>query len=121
MPRRFVSEFLLPLVKGGAVHVGRPLGPRAVERIAASLASAPTELVALGESARASAAELPPGEQDALRELARHRRLRIAELLPHAQEPPLDAVALGLGAAAHNLLALSHPELGGRGQDARQE
>ena len=26
--RRFVAEFLLPLVRGGALHVGRPLGPR---------------------------------------------------------------------------------------------
>ena len=33
MPRPFVREFLLPLVRGGALRVGRPLGLRAVARV----------------------------------------------------------------------------------------
>jgi hypothetical protein len=117
--RRFVSEFLLPLVKGGALHVGRPLGTRAVERIAAGLASAPGFMPE--ESHSASAVELPPPELDALAELARQRRQRMTELLPVAEAPPLDEVALRLGAAVHNLLALGHPEIAGRGAEARQE
>ena len=31
--RRFVSDFLLPVVRGGAAHVARPLGMSAVERM----------------------------------------------------------------------------------------
>jgi hypothetical protein len=120
MSRRFVSEFLLPLVKGGALHVGRPMGARAVERIAAGLASAP-EGFALGEVASDGTAELPPSERDALVELVHHRQRRIAELLPRADAPVLDLVTLRLGAAVHNLLALGHPEIAGRGQEARQE
>src|SRR5882724_8365014 len=122
MARRFVSEFLLPLVKGGALHIGRPLGARAVDRIAAGLTTAPEGFVAGAPStASGGAPELPPSEHDALVELARHRRRRIAELLPSAAEPALDPVTLRLGAAVHNLLSLGHPEIAGRGLEARQE
>jgi len=31
--RRFVSDFLLPVVRGGAAHVGRPLGLDVVMRM----------------------------------------------------------------------------------------
>ena len=114
MARRFVSEFLLPLVKGGALHIGRPLGPRAVDRLVAGLLG-PTE------TTDAAPAELAPGERQALVELARYRRQRVAELIPAAEAPPLDAVTLRLGAALHNLLALGHPEIAGRGFESRQE
>jgi hypothetical protein len=67
------------------------------------------------------APELPLSEAEALVELSRQRRQRIAELLPVAAAPPLDEVTLRLGAAAHNLLALGHPEIVGRGAEARQE
>jgi hypothetical protein len=120
MPRRFVSEFLLPLVKGGPLHIGRPLGSRTVERIAAGLAGA-SDGFAAAETHDPSAPELPPSEGEALVELSRHRRQRIAELLPVAEAPPLDEVTLRLGAAAHNLLSLGHPEIVGRGAEARQE
>jgi hypothetical protein len=49
------------------------------------------------------------------------RRRRIAELLPSARSPPVDAVTLRLAAAVHNLLALGHPEIAGRGFEGRQE
>src|SRR5437868_1347715 len=119
MARRFVGEFLLPLVKGGALHVGRPLGLRAVERIAAGLATASG--FAASEKHADTGAELPATEGEALVELGRQRRQRIAELLPVAEVPALDEVTLRLGAAAHNLLALGHPEIAGRGAEARQE
>lgn len=120
MARRFVGEFLLPLVKGGALHIGRPLGVSAVERIAAGLAGA-SEGFAAAEVHATPAPELPPTELDALVELGHQRRQRIAELLPVAAAPSLDEVTLRLGAAAHNLLALGHPEIVGRGAEARQE
>jgi hypothetical protein len=114
MARPFLSEFLLPLVKGGALHVGRPLGRAAVERLAPILRAA-AEPLAAGEGASASAA------QRAAAELGRRRRLAIVEMLPVATPPPLDETALRLGAAVHNLLALAHPELSGRGHEARQD
>jgi hypothetical protein len=131
MARRFVSEFLLPLVKGGALHVGRPLGTRAVERIGTTLFAARVEPGAegaegaesgeMGELAEPVGAALPLSERQALVELARYRRQRIAELLPTTRSPPIDEVTLRLGAAVHNLLALGHPEIAGRGFEGRQE
>ncbi len=66
MARRFVSEFLLPLVRGGALRVGRPLGPRAVARVTEAVARAsadPTDdeaepIALLGAGRRAVAARL---------------------------------------------------------------
>ncbi len=122
MARRFASEFLLPLVKGGALHVGRPLGPRAVERIGVGLLGVGVGGCAAGAAENsAAAAELPAVERQALRELAGYRRQRIAELLPAVEAPVLDVVDLRLGAAIHNLLALGHPEIAGRGVEWRQD
>jgi len=112
LPRRFVSEFLLPLVKGGALHIGRPLGPRAVERLIGGI---------LGSESAEATELLPASERQALLDLARYRRQRIAELMPAAEAPGLDAVTLRLGAALHNLLALGHPEIAGRGLESRQD
>ena len=114
MPRRFVTEFLLPLVKGGPLHIGRPLGPRAVDRLIGGILGS-------AESAEGAVELLPAAERQALAELARYRRQRIAEIMPAAEAPALDAVTLRLGAALHNLLALGHPEIAGRGVESRQD
>jgi hypothetical protein len=100
MARSFVSSFLLPLVCGGRVHVGRPFGPAAVERLA-RLAFAP-------EAA------------DAVAALAVVRRDVAARFLRDAAAPPLDAATLRLGAALHDLLVLVHPALEGPGVTRRQ-
>jgi hypothetical protein len=115
LARPFLSEFLLPLVKGGTLHVGRPLGRAALERMAPILIAA-DRLAPAGDGAPP-----PTPAQRAADELGRRRRLSIAELLPVAAPPPLDETTLRLGAAVHNLLALGHPELSGRGHEARQD
>jgi len=114
LSRRFVSEFLLPLVKGGPLHIGRPLGPRAVDRLIGGILGST-------EGSEVAVELLPAAERQALTELARYRRQRIAELMPAAEAPALDAVTLRLGAALHNLLALGHPEIAGRGVESRQD
>ena len=97
--RRFVSGFLLPLVRGGALRVGRPLGPAALARLGVdALAFEPEAALALGESRRALA----------------------ARLVAPAEPPPLDESTLRLGAALHDLLALGHPGLAGPGSGLRQ-
>jgi hypothetical protein len=102
---RFVTNFLLPLVRGGVLHVGRPFGARAVTRIARSLEMAG-----------------PGAERDApVAALAQSRRAMASRFLDGASEPPLDETSLRLGAALHDLLALGHPEIGGRGVEQRQD
>jgi hypothetical protein len=103
--RRFVSDFLLPIVRGGAASVGRPLGPAAVARFVAQLGS---------EQALAGA------EADALAELAACRLAMASRFLPATTPPRLDETSVRLGAALHNLLALGHPELAGPGVMRRQ-
>jgi hypothetical protein len=105
MPRPFVSNFLLPLVRGGVLHVGRPLGRRAVERLERLIA----------------AAERTPGAGAPLAALAASRQAAAARFLIGAPAPPLDEDSLRLGAALHDLLALGHPEIAGRGLEARQD
>jgi hypothetical protein len=96
MARAFVSSFLRPLVRGGRLHVGRPLGARAVE--------------GLGR-----------GEDAAAEQLADSRRAVAARFLPDAPAPPLDEATLRLGAALHDLLVLVHPGIDGPGVVRRQE
>ena len=68
MARRFVTEFLLPLVQGGALRVGRPLGPRAVGRVMEVVATASRDpahdeaepMTMLGAGRRAVAGRLLP-------------------------------------------------------------
>ncbi len=96
MARAFVSSFLLPLVRGGRLHIGRPLGMRAVE--------------SLGRA-----------EDAAAEELAEARRAVAARFLSDAPAPPLDGATLRLGAALHNLLVLVHPGMDGPGVARRQE
>lgn len=105
-PGRFIPDFLLPLVRGGALHVGRPLGPAAVTRVL--------------EIAR-RAAGAPAGGADPVRALARARGEVLARYLPSAAPPPLDETTVRLGAALHDLLALGHPDLAGPGVGRRQD
>lgn len=107
MARRFVAEFLLPLVRGGALRVGRPLGARAVARTMERIVRASRDAT--------------DDEAEALTALAEGRRLCAGRLLPTAAAPPLDEVSVRLGAALHDLLALAHPDLGGPGLTRRQE
>jgi hypothetical protein len=107
MARRFVAEFLLPLVRGGALRVGRPLGPRAVDRV--------TETVA-----RASR-DPTDEEAEPITMLGAGRRMVAGRHLPAGAAPPLDEVTVRLGAALHDLLALAHPDLVGPGIARRQE
>jgi hypothetical protein len=118
--RPFVSRFLLPLVKGGPLHVGRPLGARAIaEMVEIWRAGTRRSFTSLEDMA----------EEDALAELGRLRQARARALLHDAPSPPLDEAALRLGVGVHNLLALGHPELGagltanlaGRALERRQQ
>lgn len=90
--RPFVSDFLLPIVRGGPAHVGRPLGLRAVARFQR---------------------DLPLNDDDVIAKLAARRLAIATRVAPATTPPPLDEATLRLGAALHDLLALGHPELGG--------
>ena len=99
MPRLFVSHFVLPLVKGGRLHVGRPVGWPALARL---------RRLASGADSLSSRHEVR-----AAIELTRLRQLCAAGLLAAAEPPSLDESSLRLAAAAHNLLLLGHPEIAG--------
>src|SRR6185436_9115844 len=88
--RRFVSDFMLPLVRGGPVHIGRPLGMDVIARLAE---------------------ELPAIDGDAVDALAACRRVVVARVVPAPAAPLLDQASLRLAAALHDLLALSHPDI----------
>ncbi|HET6282858.1 MAG TPA: hypothetical protein VFH73_17975 [Polyangia bacterium] len=103
---RFVAEFLVPLVNGGTLHVGRPLGLRTVERMTRHLV----------EAGRGRA-----GAVDIVAVLAEGRRAAAAALAAEVGPPPLDETTLRLGAALHDLLALAHPALEGHTLESRQE
>jgi hypothetical protein len=115
--RPFVSRFLLPLVKGGSLHVGRPLGQRAIAAMVDTWrAGVRRSFTSLEDMA----------EEDALAELGRIRQSRVRAVLYEAATPPLDEATLRLGVGVHNLLALGHPGLatgmgGGRVLERRQE
>ena len=110
---RFVTRFLLPLVRGGALHVGRPIGPRFVDKMAtaAVAATADAEAAALVPAARTLGADVR-----AALGMARHAAAQ--RLLPGARVPALDETTLRLGAALHNLLVLNHPVIAGEGRGA---
>lgn len=97
--RPFVSDFLLPVVRGGAVQVGRPLGFAAVARLMR---------------------DLPLNDDGVIAKLAAGRTAIATRVSPVATPPPLDETTLRLGAALHDLLALGHPGLGG-GRSRRAE
>lgn len=109
MLRPFVSGFLLPLVRGGPLHVGRPLGLREVATLVEAWSLPP----------ETGSTPSPPGEHEraASEQLRRLRGARARALLLTAPDPPIDEATIRLGAALHDLLVLSHPDLG----DAREE
>jgi hypothetical protein len=100
--RPFVGRFLLPLVKGGSLHVGRPIDQAMVTALADAF-GAPEEL---------RAQRLVPGELIAASELGFLRARTARALLLDAAPPPLDEESLRLGAALHDILLLTHPSLG---------
>ncbi len=102
MQRAFVSDFLLPLVKGGSLRIGRPLDEAAVARLWAVHASADPE----------RSLRLAPADLHAVSELGFLRARTARTLLLDAQPPPLDQESLRLAAALHDVLLLSHPDLG---------
>lgn len=83
---QFPERFMLPLVAGGALHVGRPLD--------------------LGDIAYVQA--VAPGSRVA-RQITAARQHRAASMWPYAVPTPLDADSVRLAAAFHNVLFLSHP------------
>ena len=99
MPRRLVSNFVLPLLKGGRLHVGRPVGWPAVAQ------------------AQVTGGRGWQEEALAVAEVARLRQLGAAALAPGCDPPLLDESSLRLAAAAHNLLLLGHPEIADRPRD----
>jgi hypothetical protein len=97
MARPFVASFLLPLVRGGRLHVGRPLSLPSIDVLGRGVVPFGPSESALGEA-----------------------RLAVAALfLGGAETPPLDETTLRLGAALHDLLVLVHPGLGGAGSAGR--
>jgi|KBSMisStandDraft_5_1062788.scaffolds.fasta_scaffold121315_2 hypothetical protein len=98
--RRFVSDFLLPVVRGGSAYVGRPLGME----------------VAL----RMTTEPLPITEAAAVTKLTACRIATATRVAVVTEPPPFDEATVRLGAALHDLLALGHPELGG-GRSRRAE
>lgn len=103
LARAFVAEFLLPLVRGGTLLVGRPLSFRDVRGMMHATAERPA-----------------PEEREAALALGRARRECLGVLVPVAPELTLDESTWRLGAAVHNLLALAHPRIAtGPGADAR--
>jgi hypothetical protein len=90
--RKFVSEFLLPLVRGGKVLVGRPLSRRSVEALARAHVERPTL-----------------SERRAVKHLGQARQAALTSLVPSPPPLPLDEASWRIGAAVHDLLALSHP------------
>lgn len=89
---RFVERFVLPLVAGGEVHVGSPIGHADLQRMLE------------GEPDRALEGRL----QDARWAVAR-------ELQRQAIPPRLDEEALALAVSVHDLLFLYHPDAGPQG------
>jgi hypothetical protein len=83
----FLEQFLLPLVAGGKVHVGRPLDSEAVTLLQAQNVVESAEITAIERARQA---------------LAR-------DLWPYPVPTPLDEVSISLAAGLHNLLFLSHP------------
>jgi len=98
MPRHFLSGFVLPLIKGGTLHVGRPVGWPDLDKLQARLGRA-------GEGA------------DLQTQVTRIRQSLAAALLARLEPLPLDHSSLRLLAAAHNLLLLGHPEMKRRERD----
>jgi len=100
MLRPLVGRFLLPLVKGGQLHVGRPLHERSVAQLVQAWTSA---------DQRRQVYILGADELRAADQLSSLRAVHGGTLLIDAAAPRLDENTLRLGAALHNVLLLSHP------------
>ena len=94
MARRFIAEFLVPLVRGGTLEVGRPLSVRDVD--------------AMMRGHREGRGE---PESDAAVTLGAARRRRLLSLVATPPTPSLDEETWRLGGAVHDLLTLSHPRI----------
>lgn len=82
----FIAEFVVPLVAGGDVLVGRPIRPRERDVWAASLSTARSTDLAFW----------------------RHRRAQLLVANPHVEDPDADELSLWIG--LHNLLVFEHPD-----------
>ncbi len=87
----FLESFVLPLVAGGDMHVGKPIDAATLEDYEQQLPHASVPLVAIDE--------------------ARERVL--ASLIVKPPACVLDVDELSLAAAVHNLLFLAHPDADG--------
>ena len=116
MARRFVSDFLLPLVRGGTLAIDRPLSRKSVEALARAHGRSVAGLRRVGSHAP------DPIETEAAEGLARARYEALRPLVPDAPVPGMDEDTWRLGGAVHDLLALAHPAIStGVGSDARVE
>ncbi len=107
MARLFVSDFLLPLVHGGILKVGRPLFPRDVDGL-------------MRVRAKEGAREI--WDDHSVSALRSARRRALLALVPDPPVARLDEESWRLGAAVHDLLALAHPRIGtGPGAASRIE
>lgn len=116
MARRFVSDFLLPLVRGGTLAIDRPLSRKTVEALARAHGRGVAGLRRVGSHTP------DPVETEAAEALARARYEALVPLVPDAPAPGMDEDTWRLGGAVHDLLALAHPAIAtGVGSDARVE
>ena len=83
----FLGQFLLPLVAGGEVHVGQPLDAEDLAELTVYAAARDEQVLGIEATCLQQA----------------------AELWLYPVQPRVDATALRLTVAIHNLLFLSHP------------
>jgi hypothetical protein len=102
MIRPFVSRFLLPLVKGGPLHIGRPLDQATISDLWSAFSREPD----------LQSERLAPSELLAASELSFLRTRAARAWLLDVPAAPLDEETFRLGAALHNVLLLAHPALG---------
>jgi hypothetical protein len=87
----FLSEFVLPLLEGGKVRVGPPIGDRELFKLRSEVLTG----------------------SDASQLIERARERIAAELWPFQVNTPFDDDSLAITVGVHNLLFLSHPEADG--------
>jgi hypothetical protein len=85
----FLTAFVRPLVRGGEIHVGKPVSDAELTAFGQQLPYASAELVAVDEA----------------------RTEAVAELVVRPPSFVLDEDELALAAALHNLLFLAHPRV----------
>ena len=111
-----MSDFLLPLVRGGTLAIDRPLSRKTVEALARAHGRSVAGLRRMGPHTP------DPVETEAAEALARARHAALVPLVADAPVPGMDEDTWRLGGAVHDLLALAHPSIAtGVGSDARVE